>query len=302
MQLLRGLTRGVESLAISPDSRFVVATSWWGGCSVWDLDDAKPKPRPLPPADDDFSKPRFLSPVHFLVCVGEQWWRHDLAAGTQSEVALPTNVLPDFAIAHPSGNLFKTISPSFRRVVTVTLTESGLKTVGQPFRPPDYPSLIAFDPDGGCYLLLEGLSKYTTYRCHLRDTASDRIVTTFAHPEGRPFQINDTWRFTPDGRRLFVMSRDCVTVCDCEAGGPPILTFARRRASQFQALAVHPDGRRVATVEDHRTVTLRDADTLQPLRSYDFAMPRITCVAFTPDGTRCVIGNSRGKVLLFDVD
>jgi len=58
----------------------------------------------------------------------------------------------------------------------------------------------------------------------------------------------------------------------------------------------------VATVEDERTVTLRNADSLHPLRSYDFAMPKLTCVAFTPDGTRCVVGNSRSKVLLFDVE
>ena len=67
-------------------------------------------------------------------------------------------------------------------------------------------------------------------------------------------------------------------------------------------MAMHPNGRMLATVEDGRAVTFRDADTLDLLRTYDFAMPTVTCVAFTPDGTRCVIGNSRGKVLLFDVE
>ena len=111
------------------------------------------------------------------------------------------------------------------------------------------------------------------------------------------------WAFTPDGRRALVAASHHVLVYDCDAGGPPVLTLPHPVVGGlFNALAVYPDGRRVATVEDHRTVTLRDADTLQPLRSYDFAMPRVTCVAFTPDGTRCAVGNSRGKVLLFDVD
>ena len=59
-------------------------------------------------------------------------------------------------------------------------------------------------------------------------------------------------------------------------------------------------GRILATVEDGWAVTLRYADTLEVVSSYDFAMPTATCVAFTPDGTRCVLGNSRGKVLLFN--
>ena len=69
-----------------------------------------------------------------------------------------------------------------------------------------------------------------------------------------------------------------------------------------RVMAFHPDAHTLATIENERTVTLRDAETFQPRRTYDFAMPRVKCVALTPDGTRCVVGNSRGKVLLFDVE
>ena len=76
----------------------------------------------------------------------------------------------------------------------------------------------------------------------------------------------------------------------------------KSEASWNPPIAAHPDGRLLATVEDGRAVTFRDAETLEVLRRYDFAMPTVTCVAFTPDGTRCVVGNSRGTVLLFDVE
>jgi len=58
----------------------------------------------------------------------------------------------------------------------------------------------------------------------------------------------------------------------------------------------------IPTVERERAVMSRDAATLQVTRTYDFAMPKLTCVQFTPDGTRCELCSRLGKVLLFDVE
>ena len=88
----------------------------------------------------------------------------------------------------------------------------------------------------------------------------------------------------------------------CPAGGPPVAAATLTEGSWVCDLAAHPDGRLIATIEDDRQVTFRHADTLSVLKRYDFAMPRVQAVAFSPDGTRCAVGNSRGKVLLFDVD
>ena len=91
-------------------------------------------------------------------------------------------------------------------------------------------------------------------------------------------------------------------VYDCALGGLPTTAHSLPTGAELHTLAIHPDGRILATVENEREVTFRDAETLQVIRTYDFNMPKVTCVAFTPDGTRCVLANSRGKVLLFDVD
>ena len=306
MQLLRGRTGSVETLAISPDSRFVVASGEYSNCHVWDLSDAKPKPRKLLSARASCSTLGFASATGLLGCVDEECWRYDLAAGTQVEVAFPNAASKHAAIFHPSGELFKACGywrGRMRRILTVRFAKGVLETVGLGTNASGHPVLYAFNPDGSRYFVREGYPDDVRRGCHLRDTATDRVVATFDQPAGWMLFESAPWAFTPDGRRVLVAASHSVLVYDCDAGGPPVLTLPHPvPGGLFNALAVHPDGRRVATVEDRRTVTFRDADTLQPLRSYDFAMPRITCVAFTPDGTRCVIGNSRGKVLLFDTE
>ena len=264
MQLLRGRTTGISTLAVSPDSRLVLAASVFAPCHVWDLSDAKPKPRMLVPGGG-CGYITFSSATTLSVCVREVWWRYDLAANTQVKLVFPAKVRHRDAILHASGD----------------------RLTAHPFY-----------PTGVRYLADDELSGREL--CQLRDTVTDQIVTTFERPRGE--ECVEQYVFTPDGGKLFMASRHHVTVYACPQGGPPLLEFALPKGCTLHALAVHPGGRVLATVEDQRTVTLRDADTLQPLRSYDFAMPRVTCVAFTPDGTRCAVGNSRGKVLLFDVE
>ena len=267
MQLLRGRTSGVRSLAISPDSRLVLASSVFTCCHVWDLSDAKPKPRMILP-DGGCHYITFSSATTLSACVREVWWRYDLAANTQVELEFPAKVRHRDAILHASGD----------------------RLTSHPFDPTGV-RYLADDPDDEL-----GGREF----CQLRDTVTDQIVTTFERPKEE--ERVEQCVFAPDGGRLFVVTRHHVTVYACPQGGPPVLDFALPKGCKLHALAVHPGGRTLATIEDERTVTLRDADTLRPLRSYDFAMPKLTCVAFTPDGTRCVVGNSCGKVLLFDVE
>ena len=106
----------------------------------------------------------------------------------------------------------------------------------------------------------------------------------------------------PDGRHLFAIDGHRVVRYDCATGGEPVAGLPLPIDTDPRVLACHPGGRVLATVEGGRAVAFRDAETLRVVRTYDFGTPTVTCVAFTPDGTRCVVGNSRGKVLLFDVD
>jgi len=314
VQLLRGRKNGVDALVISPDSRFVVATQVeTGSCHLWDLDHPHLKARLLGGADDPVSDATFTSPTALFALQslrGPHWVRHDPVTGARAPLPWPNRDVTGYGIVHPNGTHLKVssyhaVSSDFDGVdeyevdlVTLKVTADSLELGAPAKRVPCPVSLIAFDPSGERYLTHEGYGGSPS----LRDASTDTVVATFDTNPNAFVLGTDMWAFTPDGRRLLAVTDNDMVAYDCRVGGPPTARFTPPSGIKLHALAVHPDGRRVATVEDGRTVTLRDADTLQPLRSYDFAMPRVTCVAFTPDGTRCVIGNSRGKVLLFDVE
>lgn len=321
MQLLRGRTIAVDALAVSLDARYVVAGGP-GACHAWDLRDPKAVPRVLDRSPARTHKLTFASDTtvvafqEFHRSEEVHWWRYDLEAGTGVELASPKLASPRPMIVHPSGRLLKA-SPRQRGLIeTFRLSddESGWVSMGGSKHDDNW--LLVYDASGDRYVAREYNYRDTVYKYRLRDTRTDAVVATFDQFEDRhPFALK-SWAFTPDERRAFTVSDRWLYAYDCAAGGLPVLSlrlpeggavkadviYSNGHVSAVQALAVHPDGRRVATVEDHRTVSLRDADTLRVMGSYDFAMPKVTCVAFTPDGTRCVVGNTRGKVLLFDVE
>jgi len=150
-----------------------------------------------------------------------------------------------------------------------------------------------FNPTGNQYHATVNAAEF------IMDTATDSVVAAFESPWNDSYSVRDRC-FSHDGKRLYFLADGELFVYDCAVGG--LATATAKPPNWCRSIAAHPDGRVLATVEDGRAVTFRDAETLEVLRTYDFAMPTVTCVAFTPDGTRCVIGNSRGKVLLFDVD
>jgi len=298
MQLLRGRTHGVNWLVVSPDSRYVAAGG--GRCHLWDLAAAELKARTPDNPGDFATGMTFPAPAVFTTWGGNQLRRYDLNAGTDRVYSLPRVDSFRGAIVHPSGDSMKAWGPSGGVIVNVTITADGLETV-ESERLPTSPVLVAFSPDGNRYLCRDSDPADPRRRYHLRDHVTDEVVATFEEPESMHSEYYWThqWLFTPDSRRLIALNRH-VAAYDCASGGLPVAEYLATSVGKASAMAAHPDGRRVATVEDHRTVTLRDADSFAPLRSYDFAMA--TCVAFTQDGTRCVLGNSRGKVLLFDLE
>ncbi len=100
---------------------------------------------------------------------------------------------------------------------------------------------------------------------------------------------------------MFVASRRRVLGFAVGPPSPPAVRLSRL-ALRPRQIAFHPGGRLCVTVDGSAAIELRDAETLAVARRYDFAMPKLTAVAFSPDGLVCAVGNSRGAVLLFDVE
>ena len=325
MQILRGRTFAIDSLAVSSDSRWLAAAGS-GACHAWDLHQPKAKPRPVFPKTGTLAKLQFTAPAVLFAYLDEGWHRHDLSDGSGVAFALPNTPLPHFSILHPSGELLKAPRRG-SNFQTYRVTAEGLGPEVSQCSVPRYALPLGYDPSGGHYLMEACLPSEATKFYHVFDSATDAALTTFERaPSDRAFGMLRAWCFSPDGRRLYlgttnqpidygsesvilrtitdpyVAATHMLYGYDCAAGGLPVVAVPLPPNSGRQMIAAHPDGRVLATVEGESAVTFRDAESLEVLRSYDFKMPKVTSVAFTPDGTRCVLGNNRGKVLLFDVE
>ena len=309
MQVLRGRTTGIDQLAISSDGRFLVAGST--PFHVWDLDDPKAKPRLISRSVSGsyVHEFQFASPTHIFAGTVQpwRWYRYDAKTGEEHELAPAHDELKRSACIHPLQGLFKGItSASFHEpqaVQTFRVTAHGLSPPEMTRAVAGHVRLLGFNPSGDRY---HGVTIFAdSGPAHqLFDGDTDAVVGTFAVPDQRDFTHVFAWCFTPDGRSLLVSTRQDVLRYDAALGGPPVARVGQplNPGGERPGAACHPGGHMLATSNATSTVTFRDTDTLAAIRTYDFAMPKVTCVAFTPDGTRCVVGNSRGKVLLFDVD
>jgi len=242
---------------------------------------------------------QFTSATVLFASKDRFWYRHDLATGDVAIIKFPSRVRVKNGIIHPDGDLLKTQAGD-DQVETYRVTKVGFEPVGRAGTIPKFYWLIGFNPSGDRYLVNSIFGEQLNDIYHLFDSATDTLVTSLESPSlGSGYY---SWLFSPDGRRAYATSYGELFAFDCVNGGPPVVTFEPFDSTHYDLQAMHPDGRILATVENEQTVTFRDTDTMRPLRTYDFRMPRVRCVAFTPDGTRCVLGNSRGKVLLFDVE
>lgn len=310
MQLFRGRTNHIWHLAISPDGSKLVA----GGSPihVWDLNDSKSKPQIMSVGErgswgHEF---QFLSATQLFVKTSQpdRWYRCDIATAEVIELAPNQEEIKGDACVHLPSELLKGVVggsfPRLPRVVTYWIGPDGLAIREAATQGPSVRRVMGFTPCGSRYIAEIINDDGITVSHHLLDTISDAKIVTFAPATIGTYWNLNGWCFSPDSRYHFVISGRKLLCYSCASGGQPSdeVGIPKRIVEVHASMAMHPDGRMLATVEDGRAVTFRDADTLDLLRTYDFAMPTVTCVAFTPDGTRCVIGNSRGKVLLFDVE
>lgn len=338
MQVLTRPTEGIHTLAVSPDSRYLAAGG--SGCYVWDLWNPETTPRKV--GDDRVSDVQFASATGLVAASAsaDQWWRYDMVTSRGSDFELLNEVGGGYAYVaqyalHPSGDLLKikwvrVVDGNYAdELATHRLTADGFEWL-PPAEPPACDGLMvyAFRPQGDSYAARASETAY-----NLRDTRSDKVITTFTVPPGYDDHF-DFETFSPDGRRVFTRTQRHLLGFDCATGGLPVAVLSASEDTRFRATACHPEGRLLATVENigvslgvtsgppypprvvtprqrrrkgirkrtRSVVTLRDVVTLHVLRTYDFELPSITCVAFTPDGTRCVIAGTGGKVLLFDVE
>lgn len=104
---------------------------------------------------------------------------------------------------------------------------------------------------------------------------------------------------SPDGRRLLAFVGNILAVWDFAR---PEWYFPWQDEPRILDAAYSPDGQMLAVTRRDGTVTLHDADTLAPRRTYDWKLGPLHSVAFAPDGLTCAAGATRRRVVTWDLE
>jgi WD40 repeat protein len=156
----------------------------------------------------------------------------------------------------------------------------------------DFASSRLATVDGG-YRSSEG-----RYAVRCRDASTAANLSEPLCPDNYISSIDTT--FTPDGRQLLVWDQHKVVAVDLAKGTARTINPSRRALLRW--VAVHPSGRFFVTVGNDGVARYWDAESLTLTQGFKWKAGKLSCVAFSPDGTLAAAGTESGKVVLWDVD
>lgn len=155
---------------------------------------------------------------------------------------------------------------------------------------------IAFAPDGGS-VLTAALDRTIRHWDVATATETSRATTTDSAP---PFNHA---RFSPDGTLVATCSRDfgdnAPRVWDTASGR--LVTLLGGHEQRAWDIAFSPDGRRLATVADDRTIKMWSAEDWACIDTLVGHEAWVTAVAFSPNGQRLATTSGDRTVRLWDV-
>ncbi|OCH91831.1 WD40 repeat-like protein [Obba rivulosa] len=293
---LYGHSADVNSIAFSPDSKYIISGSDDKTVRVWDAETGRV-------LGDPFSghKSAVLSVAvspdgqHIISGSSDATIRvWDAATGTT--ILAPIN-------GHTGTVTSVAFSPNGKHIAsgsrdgTIRLWDARTgSAIGKPLtRHTGYVLSVAFSPDGA----------------HVVSGSLDRSVRIWDAETGmaigEPFTGHEGWvesvAFSPDGQLVISSSDDATIRIWDVATGTAILAPLQGHTSFVRSVAFSPDGKQIVSGSDDQTIRIWDAATGsiigKPLTGHS---SMVWSVAFSPDGTRVVSGSVDRTVRVWDVE
>ncbi|QRV96723.1 WD40 repeat-like protein [Ceratobasidium sp. AG-Ba] len=305
---LEGHSSSVWSVAYSPDGRRIVSGSADETVRIWDADTGAPIGEPLEGHSDSVFSVAYSPDGRRIVSGSADKTMRIWDADTGAPIGEPLE-------GHSSSVWSAAYSPDGRRIVsgsndkTLRIWDADTGApIGEPLKGHSSSVLsVAYSPDGR--RIVSG-SHDKTVRIWDADTGA---------PIGEPLRGHSgsvySVAYSPDGRRIASGSDDStVQVCGIgmtqvlfeiliERHGDSIGKPLEGHSSSVFSVAYSPDGRRIVSGSNDKTVRIWDADTGaligEPLRGHSSS---VWSVAYSPDGRRIVSGSNDKAVRIWDAD
>lgn len=159
---------------------------------------------------------------------------------------------------------------------------------------------ILFTNDGESFLSLErrSIPAPSLQRLVLRKLSNGLIIREVCGLSPQKIFLN--LRATHTGDEIMLIEENEIIFRNPDSK-ESIRNLRKPQGGRFVDFLPHPNGR--AYVSLHRLrggVNVWDATTLQVIRTYQWPVKKGTALAISPDGVLCAIGDSQGKVVVWD--